>query len=68
MRISLERVCVNNSQVTIKSSQVVYRNCGDSAEFGKNATQIMSFLPQFMWAENNNTDYDSPPPLYVSGK
>ena len=26
---------------------------GDLAEFGKNATQIMIFLPHYMWAENN---------------
>ena len=26
------------------------------AEFGKNATQIMIFLPHYMWAENDNDD------------
>ena len=26
---------------------------GDFAEFGKNASQIIIFLPHFMWAENN---------------
>ena len=26
---------------------------GDLAEFGKKATQIMIFLPHYMWAENN---------------
>ena len=25
---------------------------GDLAKFGKNLTQIMIFLPHFMWAEN----------------
>ena len=27
---------------------------GDLAEFVKNASQIMSFLPHYMWAENKN--------------
>ena len=35
-------------------------DCGDIeknayGEFGKNATQIMIFLPHYMWAENYKT-------------
>ena len=29
---------------------------GDLAEFGKNSTQNMIFLPHHMWAENNELD------------
>ena len=34
-----------------KNSQVVDGDRGDLAEFGKK-TQIMIFLPHYMWAEN----------------
>ena len=36
-------------------NRVILTKMVDLAEFGKNATQIMIFLPHYMWAENNNT-------------
>ena len=51
MWISLERVCVNNSQETIKRVKVVDRDRGDLAEFGKKRNADYDFPPHYMWAE-----------------
>ena len=33
-------------------AETIYGDLGDLAEFGKKPTQIMIFVPHYMWAEN----------------